>query len=479
MAFNPDDLTSALPAPRDDEPAALRGDIVDEIADHLTCATRREQLSGRVDETEAHRRAIHRFGDPARICLQLWWARMRGTIMTQRSLVGMFAGTIAVFAAGTFAMWQFHREQVDLIFKSQSAATAQMQEQQGIFQKLLESSQATSAAFAKQAEANAEDVRRMRALMEKNLTDFEWSSVEIKFVGGTVDGPPMAGATIRMAATEKSLGMPTFTGTSNADGIIAFDRVRYGDYEAAIKSPFGEDLTTIGPPFEVNVLPGQKKSLTIVCPAGPPVPQSVTVKVEWPDDLKSRGLELHLPREPLLRRTGEYFWRSTADYLPDAPKHEAFISANGDILAVRRGITGGGTTTLRGRIGEYPEFEFAYRNSSSVDRPPALQWPSPDFRWHWLTVLIDFQDALLMPDASNLSPERDRWAVQRVDASQWEYRLESGSPGSLLLKPDEKSIAAIRKLVATVDDVAAKEADLKSEAPEGPPDSDSDDSTSE
>src|SRR5262245_60234047 len=136
----PDDLTAALPAPRDDEPAGLRGDIVDEVSDHLTCATRREQLHGRVDETEARRRAIHRFGDPARICFQLWWARMRGTIMTQRSLVAMFAATIAMFAAGTFAMWQLHREQ------------------RGLFEKLLESSQSTSAALAKQAEASAQEV---------------------------------------------------------------------------------------------------------------------------------------------------------------------------------------------------------------------------------------------------------------------------------------------------------------------------------
>src|SRR5690349_13007915 len=111
MASDLDDLSSALPAPRDDEPAELRRDSVDEIADHLACATRREQLHGRVDETEARCRAIHRFGDPTRICLQLWWARMRGTIMTQRSLVGMFAATILMFAAGTFAMWQIHREQ--------------------------------------------------------------------------------------------------------------------------------------------------------------------------------------------------------------------------------------------------------------------------------------------------------------------------------------------------------------------------------
>ena len=36
--MNPDDLTAALPSPRDDEPASLRQDIVDELSDHLHCA---------------------------------------------------------------------------------------------------------------------------------------------------------------------------------------------------------------------------------------------------------------------------------------------------------------------------------------------------------------------------------------------------------------------------------------------------------
>ena len=41
-----DALSADLPSPRDDEPASLRDDIVDELADHLACSYRRELLRG-------------------------------------------------------------------------------------------------------------------------------------------------------------------------------------------------------------------------------------------------------------------------------------------------------------------------------------------------------------------------------------------------------------------------------------------------
>ena len=42
-----DTLSADLPPPRDDEPAGLRQDILDELADHLACAYNRELLRGR------------------------------------------------------------------------------------------------------------------------------------------------------------------------------------------------------------------------------------------------------------------------------------------------------------------------------------------------------------------------------------------------------------------------------------------------
>ncbi len=50
-----EEISGRLPAPRPDEPEQLRRDIVDELADHLHCATAREQLRGERDTRRAER----------------------------------------------------------------------------------------------------------------------------------------------------------------------------------------------------------------------------------------------------------------------------------------------------------------------------------------------------------------------------------------------------------------------------------------
>ena len=51
-----DNLAADLPAPRDDEPPSLRQDILDELADHLDFAIRRERLTHPADPTAAESR---------------------------------------------------------------------------------------------------------------------------------------------------------------------------------------------------------------------------------------------------------------------------------------------------------------------------------------------------------------------------------------------------------------------------------------
>ena len=81
-----DGLSAELPAPRDDEPGGLRDDILDELADHLACAYRRELLRG-ADTATARQRVLERFGDPAALVRRLWFDAMKGKIMAQRILV--------------------------------------------------------------------------------------------------------------------------------------------------------------------------------------------------------------------------------------------------------------------------------------------------------------------------------------------------------------------------------------------------------
>ena len=78
-----EDILSELPAPNADEPGALRRDILDELADHLECAARREALS-HPDPQEAQRRVLARFGDPRKIARQLWFEAMKEKLMLQK-----------------------------------------------------------------------------------------------------------------------------------------------------------------------------------------------------------------------------------------------------------------------------------------------------------------------------------------------------------------------------------------------------------
>ncbi len=82
----PEALSAALPPRRSDEPAGLRQDIFDELADHLTCSYHRELLRG-VDSTVARARALERFGDPAAVARRLWLDAMKGKIMAKRVLI--------------------------------------------------------------------------------------------------------------------------------------------------------------------------------------------------------------------------------------------------------------------------------------------------------------------------------------------------------------------------------------------------------
>ena len=106
---DPLDISAGLPAPRNDEPANLRQDIADELADHLHCAVGRERLldeSVSGGESAALRAALARFGDPAAVARGLWWDAMKEKIMAQRlmSVLAVLASAACVLCA--LFMWQ-------------------------------------------------------------------------------------------------------------------------------------------------------------------------------------------------------------------------------------------------------------------------------------------------------------------------------------------------------------------------------------
>lgn len=134
--MNIDDVLAGLPAPRDDEPASLRRDIADELADHLACAYRRELLvTG--DEQRAQQQVLERFGDPRRIARQLWWQAMWSRIMLQRFALGLQT----VLVAGLILVaYQLSRVMVYQAAQTQEWNSFRVQQQanQAMLQQLLQ-----------------------------------------------------------------------------------------------------------------------------------------------------------------------------------------------------------------------------------------------------------------------------------------------------------------------------------------------------
>jgi hypothetical protein len=76
-----DETEEGFPPQRHKEPLALRQDILDELADHLSEAADRERDSGVQNDQEIRRNVLDKFGNPAAIAHALWWDAMKGTIM--------------------------------------------------------------------------------------------------------------------------------------------------------------------------------------------------------------------------------------------------------------------------------------------------------------------------------------------------------------------------------------------------------------
>ena len=116
-------LSALLPPRRDDEPASLRQDIIDELGIISRCAYNRELLRG-ADSQLARQRVLERFGDPAAVARRLWFDAMKGKIMAQRVLIA----TCVVVTMASLSL-------VGLVWIQSSRAAAQVRKSVGSHSK--------------------------------------------------------------------------------------------------------------------------------------------------------------------------------------------------------------------------------------------------------------------------------------------------------------------------------------------------------
>ena len=197
-------IREGFPSPRDQEPAELRQDIADELADHLACALRHE-LRRTDDESEARRRVLERFGDPKRLAYRLWFDAMRETIMKDRVLlVGMVVMIITCLATCAVA-WR------------------SMQDSRTINQAVLARLEALTSTSAPQAASAS-----------------EWGTVRIRVVNGSPKGPPLSGVSGRFSGWP--YGGNRIEGlrfTTDANGAAGIGPIRPGRYTLRIATDWG------------------------------------------------------------------------------------------------------------------------------------------------------------------------------------------------------------------------------------------------
>jgi hypothetical protein len=293
-----DAISTDLPAPRDDEPAGLRQDILDELADHLACSYHRELLRG-ANPGEARRRAIERFGNPAAVARRLWLDAMKGTIMAQRVLIGTCLVVMAA-CAGV----------VGLVWSQSNRAAAEVAEANRRLVEVLGQTQATNQEMLKQLQAMAK--------ASGSAKPGEWVPVKFKLTMEKPDGPPAVGYRVTLG---RGLGGTTKGGMmlrlTDATGQADFGVVQPGDWEFHLEGfPWGATAS-------FNVLPDTPVVRSVVCPIQGTAP--VRVRVAWPKPLRGKNL-----RAVALFRPSDVTYEPPLTWVPEQARDLEFLCGPSD-----------------------------------------------------------------------------------------------------------------------------------------------------
>ncbi len=267
MSFR-DGLSAELPSPRDDEPASLRNDIFDELADHLACAYRRELLRG-ADAATAQQRVLEHFGDPALLARRLWFDAMRGKIMTQRILVVCCIVLTMVSLSLAFLMW-------NQAMQSRRMALAELEharhEAELARKQMLEQLQSLS----KSASASKSPV---------------WIPVSFRLTRNTPDGPPAVGVQALLGRGSHGADKEdAILRESDDKGMIDFGVIQPGDWSFNLRRPM-KDGAWIANGY-LSALPGTSIEKAIVSPAKDEPTAPVVLRIDWPPDLADQGLSV-------------------------------------------------------------------------------------------------------------------------------------------------------------------------------------------
>ena len=255
----PDSLSSDLPPPRGDEPANLRQDIADELADHLTTAAAEERARGAAEDA-ARQAALDRFGDPTAVARQLWLEAMKGPIMRQRTLMAAAALLVlGVFAANGLAWMAFQQ-----LRESNAALVAQL--------------------AAKKAEPGSHADLTVK-LVQDNEVQSPAAGYQVDLVGQAVAGLESQRPGSGYGGYPRNMLLHE---VANSEGIVRYPSIAPGIYELRVTTPWGWTLRR-----DLSLL-ARDWTETIACPANAPAEALVKVDFEWPTELQEKQLAVRL-----------------------------------------------------------------------------------------------------------------------------------------------------------------------------------------
>jgi hypothetical protein len=263
-------LSLALPPPRDDEPAGLRQDILDELADHLVSSYHRELLRG-LDPATARARVTEEFGDPAAVARRLWLDAMKGKIMAQRVLIA--ACLVVTIASLSLAglLW---------LRSTQSAV------------QLARAEQRMAESMAEARTTNQEMLRQLQVMAQASqpAQSAQWIPVTFKLTLESAGGPPAAGYNVFLGRGHNGSGRPgSMHRESDEHGQADFGVIEPGDWEFRI-TRLADDGHAWSATGYINVLPGAKIAKSVVCPAEYSENMPVRLRVDWPTDLADQQI---------------------------------------------------------------------------------------------------------------------------------------------------------------------------------------------
>ncbi len=302
-----EDIATSLPPPDGDAETDLRRDILDELADHLDCAMRRE-LRRSDDETAARSAVLHRFGDPKRIAYRLWFDALKEKIMSQRiSLV-----TNIVLAVLCVTMCAF------------------------VFISMRQNERVTTAMLDK--------IEALAAAQSSSPASAIWAEAMVNVRTGSPEGLPPEGCKTHLAGEMFNPGTrSSMDGPVDSEGNKEFGPIRPGKYALRVTA------SGITMRKSIVLYPGQNQVGPIIWPVVPEKPTEVSFKVTMPDSIKeyTSYLLCVIARSPQTFDTDEGEWSWNSDLVLIDPDGRAMLlDPHEPLFGETIGTSGGGLMPL-------------------------------------------------------------------------------------------------------------------------------------